>query len=209
MTLYTIVDSPIGELLLSGDEHALHGLWMQDGPRGRAGRDRDPAWRRADEPFAAAREQLGAYFGGERTAFDLPLVMDGTPFQQVVWAALREIPYGETTSYGVLARRMGTPDAVRAVGLANGRNPISVIVPCHRVIGANGDLTGFGGGLERKRLLLELESPAQRLAPAEAQPVWPRASATGASGGHAAERSSAARSAKRRLASDPRMNRSG
>jgi len=160
MTLYTLVGSPIGELLLTGDEHALHGLWMQDGARPRR---LGSNWHRADEPFTAAREQLGAYFAGERSGFDLALMMDGTPFQQAVWAALREIPYGETTSYGALARRLGAPDAARAVGLANGRNPISVIVPCHRVIGANGSLTGFGGGLERKRLLLELESPAQPL----------------------------------------------
>ncbi|MEO6497264.1 MAG: methylated-DNA--[protein]-cysteine S-methyltransferase [Solirubrobacteraceae bacterium] len=160
MTLYTLVATPIGELLLSGDEHALHRLWMQDGARPREpGRD----WRRADAPFAAARDQLEQYFAGERTVFDLSLVLGGTPFQQAVWAALREIPHGETTSYGALARRLGAPDAARAVGLANGRNPISVIVPCHRVIGANGSLTGFGGGLERKRLLLELESPARPL----------------------------------------------
>lgn len=160
MTVFATVDSPIGELLLTGDGRALHGLWMQD-----AGRPRrpGPGWRRGDAAFAAVREQLAEYFAGERTAFDLPLAFAGTAFQQLVWAALREIPYGETMSYGELARRLGKPDAARAVGLANGRNPIAVIVPCHRVIGADGSLTGFGGGLERKRLLLELESPVTSL----------------------------------------------
>lgn len=156
----TTVDSPIGTLLLCGDGEALHGLWMQDGHRPRVP---DPGWRRHDAAFAAVRAQLAEYFAGERTAFHLPLVMDGTPFQQRVWAALREIPYGETRSYGELARRVGRPEAARAVGLANGRNPISVIVPCHRVIGADGSLTGFGGGIERKRTLLALESPVRSL----------------------------------------------
>jgi methylated-DNA-[protein]-cysteine S-methyltransferase len=160
MTLYTTVDSPIGELLLSGDGQALHGLWMQDGLRP----SRPPAGARRDAAaFAAVAAQLAEYFAGERTTFALALAMDGTPFQRLVWQELRRIPYGETISYGELARRVGKPDAARAVGLANGRNPISVIVPCHRVIGANGSLTGFGGGLERKRMLLELESPVTSL----------------------------------------------
>jgi methylated-DNA-[protein]-cysteine S-methyltransferase len=160
MTLFATVASPIGELLLTGDGHALEGLWMQD-----AGRPRRPGpdWRRDDAAFAPVRIQLEEYFAGQRTTFELELAMAGTAFQRRVWAALREIPYGETTSYGELARRLGTPDAARAVGLANGRNPISVIVPCHRVIGADGSLTGFGGGLERKRLLLDLESPVATL----------------------------------------------
>jgi methylated-DNA-[protein]-cysteine S-methyltransferase len=160
MTRYTTIGSPIGALLLAGDEHALHGLWMQDGARPRRPA---PGWQRDDGAFPAVREQLAEYFAGERTAFDLPLAMEGTPFQRQVWAALREIPYGETRSYGELARALGSPDAARAVGLANGRNPISVIVPCHRVIGADGSLTGFGGGLARKRVLLELESPVKPL----------------------------------------------
>jgi methylated-DNA-[protein]-cysteine S-methyltransferase len=160
VTLFATVSSPIGELLLTGDGHALSGLWMQD-----AGRPKRPGagWRRDDAAFAAVRGQLAEYFAGGRTAFDLPLRMEGTPFQQRVWAALREIDYGETTTYGALARGLGAPGAARAIGLANGRNPIAVIVPCHRVIGADGSLTGFGGGLERKRLLLELESPAAPL----------------------------------------------
>jgi methylated-DNA-[protein]-cysteine S-methyltransferase len=101
--------------------------------------------------------QLDEYFAGARTEFDVPMTLVGTPFQRTVWAALREIPYGETVSYGQLAERIGRRTAVRAVGLANGRNPIGVIVPCHRVVGATGDLTGYGGGLERKRHLLDFE----------------------------------------------------
>jgi methylated-DNA-[protein]-cysteine S-methyltransferase len=118
-------------------------------------------WRPASEPFGDARTQLAEYFAGRRRRFELPLAMDGTPFQRRVWQALREIPYGRTTTYGELARRIGrSPSASRAVGTANGRNPIAVVVPCHRVVGADGSLTGFGGGLERKRLLLELEAAA-------------------------------------------------
>lgn len=160
MMLHTSIGSPIGELLLTGDGHALCGLWMQDAGRRRAP---SPDWERSDAAFASVRAQLAEYFAGERTRFDVPLAMDGTPFQRRVWQALCEIPYGETTAYGELARRLGTPDAARAVGLANGRNPIAVIVPCHRVIGADGSLTGFGGGLARKRLLLDLESAAAPL----------------------------------------------
>ena len=110
------------------------------------------------------RTQLGDYFAGRLTSFDVPMQLEGTPFQREVWQGLLEIDYGETISYGELARRIGRPRAVRAVGLANGQNPIAVIVPCHRVIGADGTLTGYGGGLDRKRLLLDLE--ARLLAPA-------------------------------------------
>jgi methylated-DNA-[protein]-cysteine S-methyltransferase len=153
--LYNRMEGPIGELLLVGDGHALRGLFMQEG---RTAASVHPEWRPADEPFADVRRQLSEYFDGERAAFDVPLVISGTPFQRRVWQALRQIPYGETTTYGELARRVGRPSASRAVGLANGRNPIAVIVPCHRVIGSDGSLTGYGGGLERKRLLLELEA---------------------------------------------------
>lgn len=113
--------------------------------------------RRDDGPFRAAREQLEAYFAGELEEFTLELAPAGTPFQQRVWRALLEIPFGTTESYGALARRIGLPQAARAVGLANGRNPISIVIPCHRVIGADGSLTGYGGGLERKRWLLAHE----------------------------------------------------
>jgi methylated-DNA-[protein]-cysteine S-methyltransferase len=156
--LYTTVDSPIGELLLLGDGHALHGLWMLDGPSAESVR---PGWTRASGPFEEARGQLDEFFAGRRLAFDLPLAMTGTPFQRRVWHALLDIPYGETTTYGELARRVkpaGGGLAARAVGMANGRNPIAVVVPCHRVVGADGTLTGYGGGLERKRFLLDLEA---------------------------------------------------
>lgn len=161
--LYTTLESPIGELLLLGDGRTLHGLYMQQGRRPIAV---GPAWERSADAFADVQTRLHEYFAGERTTFDLPLTLDGTAFECRVWRALGEIPYGETISYGELARRIGQPSAARAVGLANGRNPIAVIVPCHRVIGANGTLTGYGGGLERKRILLELECGQGRLQPA-------------------------------------------
>jgi methylated-DNA-[protein]-cysteine S-methyltransferase len=157
---YTLEDSPIGSLLLVGDGNALHGLYMQDGRRPK---QIAPAWECSTGCFAAVKAQLHEYFAGERLAFDLALAMAGTPFERRVWSALTDIPYGETISYGELARRLDQPSAARAVGLANGRNPIAVIVPCHRVIGADGTLTGYGGGLERKRILLELESGQSRL----------------------------------------------
>jgi methylated-DNA-[protein]-cysteine S-methyltransferase len=153
--LYTTTDSPIGELLLAGDGQALHHLSMQ---HGRRPLKLDPSWQRDDAAFESVIAQLSEYFDGERRAFDLELNMTGNPFELRVWEELERIPYGETTSYGDIAKRIGSPDAARAVGLANGRNPVAVIVPCHRVIGANGSLTGYGGGLERKRLLLDLEA---------------------------------------------------
>jgi methylated-DNA-[protein]-cysteine S-methyltransferase len=151
------VDSPIGPLTVIAEHGAICGLYM-DAQRhapsaGSLGEPGDPA----DAPFAAAAAQLAAYFAGQLTEFDLPLATAGTGFQRRVWAALRAIPYGQTVSYGELARRIGSPAASRAVGLANGKNPISVVVPCHRVIGADGSLTGYGGGTDRKRFLLELE----------------------------------------------------
>ncbi|HEY1834245.1 MAG TPA: methylated-DNA--[protein]-cysteine S-methyltransferase [Solirubrobacteraceae bacterium] len=155
-TLYTRLDSPLGELLLTGDGTRLQGLHMQAGKTRMATKK---GWREEPGAFATVAQQLEEYFHGERTSFDgLDLDPKGTPFQVRVWAELRRIPYGETISYGELARRLDQPSAFRAVGLANGRNPIAVIIPCHRVIGANGSLTGFGGGLPNKRLLLELEA---------------------------------------------------
>ena len=155
-TTYTTIDSPIGELLLTstaGDE--LSRLHMLGSPRP----FKVPAdWRRDDGICESAIEQLREYFAGERHEFTLPLAPQGNAFELRVWDALCEIPYGETVSYGEIARRIGSPTAARAVGLANGRNPIAVIVPCHRVIGADGSLTGYGGGLERKRFLLDLEA---------------------------------------------------
>jgi methylated-DNA-[protein]-cysteine S-methyltransferase len=159
---HTTVSSPIGDLLLLSDGVALRALWMQAGPTALVP---EAGWVADDGPFGQVTAQLRQYFAGERTVFDVPLTLDGTPFQQRVWSALREIPYATTISYGELARRIGQPSASRAVGLANGRNPISVIVPCHRVIGADGSLTGYGGGLERKQLLLGLEAGVAGLAP--------------------------------------------
>jgi methylated-DNA-[protein]-cysteine S-methyltransferase len=159
-TLYTKMDSPIGELLLVGDGETLSGLYMQDGRKPkRIAAD----WSESSAAFAEVKRQLEEYFAGERTTFDMKLAPEGAPFEREVWHALEAIPYGETVSYGEIARRVGQPGAARAVGTANGRNPISVIVPCHRVIGADGSLTGYGGGLERKRLLLELERGQGRL----------------------------------------------
>jgi methylated-DNA-[protein]-cysteine S-methyltransferase len=148
---YTTIDSPIGELLLAGDEHGLARVSMSPfWP--------DPTWRPDPAPFADASRQLTEYFAGDRHEFELTLALVGNPFELTVWDALQRIPYGETASYGEIAREIGRPNAPRAVGLANGRNPVAVIVPCHRVIGADGSLTGYGGGLERKRFLLDLES---------------------------------------------------
>ena len=149
-TLYTYLRSPLGDLLLFGDEQALRGVYMDA--------KAPPGWRSSDEAFAAAGEQLDQYFAGERRDFDLPLDLRGTPFQRRVWQALLTIPYGETRSYGELAAQIGRPDRPRAVGAANGRNPVSIVVPCHRVIGSDGGLTGYGGGLARKRWLLDHEA---------------------------------------------------
>ena len=149
-TYYTTIPSPIGELLLTSDGRSLTGLEMSPfTPPIRGQRDKSP--------FEDIIGQLDEYFTGARKSFDVPLRASGTPFQLRVWAGLREIPYGRTISYGELARRIGNPRAMRAVGRANGSNPIAVIVPCHRVIGANGTLTGYGGGLDRKAKLLALE----------------------------------------------------
>jgi methylated-DNA-[protein]-cysteine S-methyltransferase len=155
MNSFSYLDSPIGPLLLTCDGEALTGLYMEvsSRPRDLADWIEDPG----AEPLPAAVRQLGEYFSGQRREFDLPLRMRGTDFQQRVWRSLTEIRYGETCSYGELAKRIGNPSASRAVGLANGRNPISIVVPCHRVIGADGSLTGYGGGLERKRWLLAHE----------------------------------------------------
>jgi methylated-DNA-[protein]-cysteine S-methyltransferase len=159
-TIYWTVDSPIGELLMSGDGERLERLHMQDGRRrARIGAN----WVRDSEPFADLCDQLDQYFTGERREFDLELAPRGSEFELRVWRALREIPYGETEAYGALAERIGHPGSARAVGTANGRNPIAVVIPCHRVIGANGSLTGYAGGLERKRLLLDLEAPLAQL----------------------------------------------
>ena len=152
---YCYLDTPIGELLLAGDDDALT---LVSFPEGSMRRDPDPDWIYKEKPFAEARKQLSEYFAGDRKSFDLPLKLHGTEFQMSVLDALQTIPYGETTSYADIAERIGRPKAVRAVGAANGRNPIPIIVPCHRVIGSQGDLTGFGGGLDTKEALLRLEA---------------------------------------------------
>ena len=152
---YCYLDTPIGELLLAGDDDAL---CLVGFPEGSMRKDPEPDWIYNEKPFAVARQQLTEYFAGERREFDLPLKLNGTEFQMSVLRALQQIPYGETTSYAEVAARIGRPKAVRAVGAANGRNPIPIIVPCHRVIGSHGDLTGFGGGLDTKDALLRLEA---------------------------------------------------
>ena len=160
-TVYATMPSPVGELLLTATDDGLTRVYFE---QHRHGHRMQPDWWPAAEASGAARDvlaearaQLDAYFAGARTTFALPLAARGTPFQERVWAALRGIPFGTTISYTELARRVGDLSAVRAVGSANGRNPLSIVVPCHRVIGADGSLTGFGGGIERKRWLLEHE----------------------------------------------------
>ncbi|OHV03070.1 methylated-DNA--[protein]-cysteine S-methyltransferase [Mycobacterium talmoniae] len=153
MTRYRIIDSPIGPLTLAGSGSALQHLRMVDQTY-----EPDRAdWVRDDHAFGDAVDQLNAYFAGELTSFDVELELLGTAFQRRVWCALQTIPYGDTASYGQIAAQIGAHGAARAVGLANGHNPIAIIVPCHRVIGSNGSLTGYGGGLDRKRALLDLE----------------------------------------------------
>lgn len=155
MNFYTVIDSPIDPLLLTSDGEHLTGVHMDaDLSLGKLRGE----WRQDPVPLQAAADQLRAYFAGELETFDLPMKAAGTTFQKTVWRALCDIPFGETVSYKDIAERIGLPKAVRAVGLANGRNPIAVVVPCHRVIGANGKLTGYGGGLPRKQWLLTHEN---------------------------------------------------
>jgi methylated-DNA-[protein]-cysteine S-methyltransferase len=154
MTHYRTIDSPIGLLTLAGHDQALTNLRMVDQTY-EASRN---GWSPNPRAFNDAVDQLNAYFAGELTTFDLELDLRGTEFQRRVWQALLTIPFGETRSYGEVAEQIGAPGAARAVGLANGHNPIAIVVPCHRVIGASGSLTGYGGGLDRKRSLLALET---------------------------------------------------
>jgi methylated-DNA-[protein]-cysteine S-methyltransferase len=149
---FSTLTTPIGELVITADpDGAITSLHLPNHPPDTTG------WERDDALLAEPRRQLTEYFAGERTTFDLPLRPTGAPFQLRVWDALQRIPYGETTSYGEIAGEIGHPGSARAVGAANGRNPIAIVVPCHRVIGADGSLTGYGGGLECKRALLDLE----------------------------------------------------
>lgn len=153
---YCYLETPVGTLLIAGDERSIHRIEF---PRnGKPAKPR-PEWRESSRAAVGeAVRQLREYFAGKRADFDLPLAPEGTEFQRSVWRRLQEIPYGETISYGELARRVGNPKASRAVGAANGQNPIPIVIPCHRVIGANGKLTGFGGGLPTKERLLALEA---------------------------------------------------
>ena len=170
-TSFTRIPSPVGELLVTASDSGVTGVYFPTPdrmPKDRAGWVEDDGRGRASAWLTRARRQLTEYFAGSRTTFDLPLDPSGTAFQQRVWEALRKIPYGTTTSYGELARRLGNGRATRAVGAANGQNPISIVVPCHRVVGAKGDLTGFGGGLDRKRWLLEHEGALLKLSDASA-----------------------------------------
>jgi len=151
---YTHVESPVGDLLVAGTEEALHFLSFPTGHK--AFRPR-PEWRRDDAPFQEVRRQLDAYFAGDLRRFELALHLSGTEFQNSVWRSLADIPFGQTRSYGQIGRSVGRPKASRAVGAANGSNPLPIILPCHRVIGAGGSLTGFGGGLAVKAFLLRHE----------------------------------------------------
>ncbi len=155
MIAHTVVDSPVGPLTLVATDGLLSGLYMTEQ---RYRPDEESFGVRDDAPFGEVTAQLAEYFAGRRTSFELPLDLLGTPFQRTVWTALCSIPYGETVSYGELAAALGRPTAARAVGMANGHNPIGIIVPCHRVVGSGGDLTGYGGGIERKRQLLDFEA---------------------------------------------------
>ena len=158
------VQSPVGRLILVADDEGLTHLMLANNDLGAAGLDADDVPERAEDPvLAEAAAQLDQYFAGQRTAFDLPLDPQGTEFELDAWMALARIPYGETISYGEQSRAIGREGAFRAVGSANGRNPIAIILPCHRVVGADGTLVGFGGGLDVKRALLDLESGVQRL----------------------------------------------
>lgn len=149
MEVFSRIPSPLGELLLTAEEGALTGVWFEG--------QHEPCGKRDDAALVEARRQLEAWFEGRLRSFDLPLAPRGTPFQKRVWEEIRRIPFGATRSYGELARLLGRPSAARAVGGATGRNPLSIVVPCHRVIGSQGTLVGYGGGLERKRFLLQLE----------------------------------------------------
>lgn len=160
MMNYTQIESPVGPLLLVADEAGLREILFVNG---RHHPQPDPAWKHDPEPFKESIEQLQDYFAGKREDFDLPLAPEGTPFQQKVWKRLCGIPFGETVSYGEIAKQIGNPQASRAVGLANGSNPIPIVIPCHRVIGSNGNLTGYGGGLPIKEKLLALERKQPRL----------------------------------------------
>ena len=161
-TYYTHVSSPIGSLMLTANDRALTGLFFSTGSKRR--KEPDDTWQNSESHFAQARQELLEYFEGQRDLFEVPLEPLGTPFQMRVLAALQQIPFGEVRSYKQIAQAIGSPKAVRAVGTANGNNPLAIFIPCHRVVGSNGALTGFGGGLDAKRYLLGLEQKQGHLA---------------------------------------------
>lgn len=162
MTYYDLIDSPVGQLLITGDGEAVTGIYLENHKGGPA---IEESWRRDPSRFTEARDQLAEYFAGTRREFALPLKLDGTAFQKSVWELLKQIPFGETVSYGDLAKTLDAPNASRAVGSAVGRNPVSIVVPCHRVLGSAGAITGYAGGVDRKRILLELEGIAAPIQP--------------------------------------------
>ena len=159
---YCYLNTPIGDLLLAGNQDALSMIGF---PEGSMRREPDPDWIYSEKPFADARQQLSEYFEGSRQSFDLNLRPAGTEFQLRVLEELQQIPYGSTVSYGDVAERIGKPKAVRAVGAANGRNPIPIVIPCHRVIGSDGKMTGFGGGIPTKKALLRMELEQSQFQP--------------------------------------------
>ena len=163
---YTYIDTPLGPVLVQGCEGFVTGLFLP-GHKGRPGPG--ASWQQSDAPFAGVRAQLAEYFAGARQQFDVPLRLGGTPFQQRVWRELLRVPFGGTITYAALAKRVGKPAGARAVGQANGRNPVSIIVPCHRVVGAGGKLTGYAGGTDKKQWLLTWERRATREDPGRSQ----------------------------------------
>ena len=161
-TYYTHIKSPIGRLMLTANERALTGLYFSTGDKAR--KEPDPVWQACEARFEQAQNELEEYFAGQRRCFEVALEPKATPFQNRVLAALNQIPFGQVRSYKQIAETIGSPKAVRAVGNANGNNPIAIFIPCHRVVGSNGALTGFGGGLDAKRYLLILEQTQQSIA---------------------------------------------
>ena len=159
---YTCIESPIGRLMLTANERAVTGVYFSTGDKAR--KEPDPAWRDSEARFEQARLELEEYFAGQRRCFEVALEPRATPFQSKVLAALNQIPFGQVRSYKQIAETIGSPKAVRAVGSANGNNPLAIFIPCHRVVGSNGALTGFSGGLDAKRYLLSLEQTQQSIA---------------------------------------------
>lgn len=174
---YSYIESPLGQMFVQGDGQFVTGLFL---PLHKGWQGPDASWKQSDASFIAVREQLAEYFAGDRHEFDVPLKLAGTAFQRLVWQELVRIPFGTTITYAQLAGRVGKPTASRAVGHANGRNPVSIIVPCHRVIGANGKLTGYAGGVEKKQWLLDWERLQEGLATPEHAAFVARLQATSA-----------------------------